>query len=72
MPGRDLYSEYYRFIVVKDLAETHTVVLSDFRYWTEHTDLLIKYCDTHGLDYQGMAITNLSDYDLMMFKLYWE
>lgn len=62
----------HTFIVVENpLDRSYTIVLSNFKFWSDREDELIKYCEKYSLSYQGIIVAHLAEKDVMMFKLAW-
>ena len=64
-----------RFILAdKVLTETdnHLIILTDIKYWAEHADELVKWCErTQGAYTQGMTVEISDDKTLTHFILKW-
>lgn len=65
-------SQDHKFIIVENpLDNSYTIVLSDFMFWTQREEDLLKYCKRYSLSYQGIMVAHLEEKDVMMFKLTW-
>ena len=64
-----------RFILAdKVLTETdkHLIILTDIKYWAEHADELVEWCErTQGAYTQGMTVEISDDKTLTHFILKW-
>ena len=64
-----------RFILAsKDLTETsnHLIVLTDIKYWAEHADDLVEWCEKNPkAQPQGMTVEIKDDKTLTHFILRW-
>lgn len=75
--GKDILEDWKRnrFILApKDLTETenHLIVLTDIKYWTEHADALVEWCEHNPkAQTQGMTVEISDDKTLTHFILKW-
>jgi hypothetical protein len=63
-----------RFILAsKDLVDdgVNLIVLSDYRYWADHTDELTAWCKNRNAELQGMTVAIKDDATLTEFLLKW-
>lgn len=64
-----------RFILADSaLTETdkHLIILTDIKYWAEHADELVEWCNnTQGAYTQGMTVEISDDKTLTHFILKW-
>jgi len=61
----------HRFLVADYYDEHIVVMMTDFRYWTEHTKDLLDWCDRHGCTIEGLTI-NIPDRETLdWFVLTW-
>lgn len=64
-----------KFILVdNDLTETdnHLIILTDIKYWAEHADELVEWCNRNaGAFTQGMTVEIKDDKTLTHFILKW-
>jgi hypothetical protein len=64
-----------RFILAsKDLTETenHLIILTDIKYWSEHADDLVEWCNKNPRAHpQGMTVEISDDKTLTHFILKW-
>jgi hypothetical protein len=48
-----------------------SIILTDFNYWTEHTDELVEWCTVYGADTSGMVIEFPDEQTMTLFVLRW-
>lgn len=48
------------------------VILTDYNFWTEHTDELTDWCENNGAKFRGMTVTFPTEQILAAFILRWE
>jgi len=62
-----------RFIVAPHalVDDEKLVILTDYRYWIDHTDELLKWCTEYGAEAQGMTVVLPDEKTLMAFVLRW-
>ena len=49
----------------------HLIVMSDFRYWSEHADDMLVWCNENGCQIRGMTVEVPDDQTLTLFCLRW-
>ena len=82
--GEDIFADWkkQRFIVADDYAERylryldqypngHLIVLTDFKFWTEHIEDLAEWCEQYNVKHSGMTLELSSDELLTIFSLRW-
>lgn len=47
------------------------IVLSDYKYWVDHTDELVAWCKERGAQQQGMTVVLPNEVMLTEFVLRW-
>jgi len=47
------------------------VILTDYTYWIDHTDELLKWCTEYRAEQQGMTVVFPDEKTLMAFVLRW-
>ena len=62
-----------RFIVApKHLGfGPNLIVLSDYNFWGEHYEELVKWCNENSATVEGMTVNFSSADDVMLFALRW-
>ena len=65
-----------RFVVAdievsKDLGVPFIVVLSDFMYWTDHSEELQAWCDQNNASIAGVTVNIYDEPTLTAFCLRW-
>jgi len=79
--GEDVFADWktQRFIIAGGYAEKyldqypngHLIVLTDFKFWTEHAEELVAWCKQHACQVEGMTVTVPDDKKLTLFALKW-
>ena len=79
--GEDIFADWktQRFIVADGYAKKyldqypngHLIVLTDFKFWTEHLEDLEEWCDRHDVTHSGMTLEIPNDKLLTIFSLRW-
>jgi len=74
--NQDVFAEWkkQRFISVDpDLVDSTAilVILTDIEFWTQNSDQLYEWCNTHGAVIIGMGVEFKTKQDLILFTLRW-
>lgn len=51
------------------IEQTNSIILSDYKYWTNHEEQLKLWCSKHGAKFQGMLIQFANNSDITLFLL---
>ena len=74
--SNDVFAEWKqnRFIIApRELVDdgVHLIVLTDYRYWAQHTDELAAWCQERDSVTQGMTVVIKDEATLTEFVLRW-
>lgn len=70
----DLFADWKtnKFIVYDNsLHPENVIVLSDWKYWTEHYEEVQKWCEKYGCTLSGMIVTIPDEQIMTLFILQW-
>ena len=64
-----------RFVVVTHVGPdaklvANLIILADYKFWSDHTDELVKWCEENNATQAGMTVT-CDDVSLTAFALRW-
>lgn len=77
--GEDIFADWkkQRFIVADGYAyldqypNGHLIILTDFKFWTEHIEELVEWCEQYNVKHSGMTLELPNDELLTIFSLRW-
>lgn len=58
-------------VVSASFGTQHVVILSDFKYWNDHWDELLAWCQEHGCRLEGATVDIPADETMTLFALRW-
>lgn len=73
----DIFEDWkrYHFVVLDPNlgfgTQGVTVLLTDYKFWADHLDELLAWCQQHGAVNQGMTV-DMDEKTFLMFALKWE
>ena len=49
----------------------HLIILSDFKFWADHWNELVVWCDEYEAKFDGIVVEFANDETYILFKLRW-